>query len=48
VIHSDQAGFIAGRLITDQTRFLKLLIDRADKEGKSRLIVALDQEKAYD
>lgn len=48
IIHPDQAGFVPGRSIFDQTKFTKILIDYADMTEKDGYIVALDQEKAYD
>src|SRR5438876_2320777 len=48
LIHNDQAGFISGRSIFDQIKQTKLLIDYAELVEEDGLIVALDQEKAYD
>ncbi|KAF4615476.1 hypothetical protein D9613_003370 [Agrocybe pediades] len=48
VLHENQAGFVKGRQITDQTRLIETMIDYAATTGKNGLIVGLDQEKAYD
>src|SRR5437667_903449 len=48
LIHNDQAGFISGRSIFDQIKRTKLLIDYAELVEEDGLIIALDQEKAYD
>jgi hypothetical protein len=48
LIHNDQAGFIPGRSIFDQIKQTKLLIDYAELVEEDGLIIALDQEKAYD
>ncbi len=48
LIHKDQAGFIPGRQITNQTKLIRMIIDHADLSHQNGLIVALDQEKAYD
>lgn len=48
LIHPNQAGFIKGRLITDHTQLLQLLVPLAEKLSLNGMIVALDQEKAYD
>ncbi len=48
IIHPDQAGFIAGRQIFDHVKLAKLMIDLAEAEEANGVIVALDQEKAYD
>jgi hypothetical protein len=48
LIHEDQAGFLPGRSIFDQVKLSKLIIDYAEATGNDGIIVALDQEKAYD
>ncbi|TFY78439.1 hypothetical protein EWM64_g5573 [Hericium alpestre] len=48
MIHTDQAGFIPGRSIFDQTRLAKAMISYAEAMDENGAIVALDQEKAYD
>lgn len=48
LIHTDQAGFVPGRQIFAQIRLTQLMIDYAEAEEVNGMIVALDQEKAYD
>ncbi|TFY53337.1 hypothetical protein EVJ58_g9508 [Rhodofomes roseus] len=48
IVHPDQAGFIPGRKITDQTQTCRVMIDYAEAIEDNGMIVALDQEKAYD
>lgn len=48
LIHPNQAGFIPGRSITEQTKLIQMMIQFAEAEEKNGLIIALDQEKAYD
>ncbi len=48
LIHIDQAGFIPGRQISNQTKLIRMIIDHADLALQNGMIVALDQEKAYD
>jgi len=48
IIHKDQAGFMKGRRIEDQTELVKLLIRRCEIKKDNGVIVCLDQEKAYD
>lgn len=48
LIHKNQAGFIPGRSIFDQTQLAHLMIDYAEATEENGVIVALDQEKAYD
>lgn len=48
VIHPDQAGFIKGRTIFDQVKLAKLMTEYAEATEEGGVIVALDQEKAYD
>ena len=48
IIHSDQAGFMKGRRIEDQTELIRLMIDVCEVEEVNGAIVCLDQEKAYD
>lgn len=47
-IHSDQAGFMSGQRIEDQTELAQIAIEWCRHTGTSRMIVCLDQEKAYD
>ena len=48
VIHQDQAGFVKGRSIFDQVKTTKLVIDYMERMKMKGVVVALDQEKAYD
>ncbi|KAF5325465.1 hypothetical protein D9619_009740 [Psilocybe cf. subviscida] len=48
VLHESQAGFVPGRQIADQTKLIQSMIVYAEAFKKNGLIVALDQEKAYD
>jgi hypothetical protein len=48
IIHRDQAGFMKGRKIEDQVKQLKHLLNYADAFEVNGIVVALDQEKAYD
>ena len=48
VIHKDQAGFMQNRSIFDQVKTTKLVIDYMERSNKKGVVVALDQEKAYD
>lgn len=48
LIHPSQAGFIPGRSITEQTKLICMMIHYAEAKEENGLIVALDQEKAYD
>jgi hypothetical protein len=49
LIHPNQAGFIPGRHIYDQIWLTKRVIELAEaSEDRNGVIVALDQEKAYD
>jgi ribonuclease HI/exonuclease III len=48
MIHPDQAGFVPGRLIFDHVRLSKAMISYAEAYEENGVIVALDQEKAYD
>ncbi len=48
IIHPDQAGFVPGHQIFDHIKLNKLIIDYAEAEEINGMIVALDQEKAYD
>ena len=47
VIHRDQAGFMKGRSIFDQDKTTKLVIDYMEGIKMKGVVVALDQEKAY-
>jgi ribonuclease HI/exonuclease III len=48
LVHPDQAGFIPGRSIFDHVRLSQAMISYAEAEEVDGVIVALDQEKAYD
>ncbi|TFY76705.1 hypothetical protein EWM64_g7308 [Hericium alpestre] len=48
MIHLNQAGFIPGRSIFDQTCLAQAMINFAEAMDENGVIVALDQEKAYD
>jgi hypothetical protein len=48
LVHPDQAGFMKGRKIEDQVKLAKFLLNYAEAVEEDGLIVALDQEKAYD
>jgi hypothetical protein len=48
LIHPNQAGFVPGRHIYDQIWLTKRVIELVEATESDSLIVALDQEKAYD
>ncbi|RDB23311.1 Transposon TX1 uncharacterized protein [Hypsizygus marmoreus] len=48
LIHENQAGFMPGRSIFDQVKMVKLMTDYAEAMEENGVIIALDQEKAYD
>ena len=48
IVHLDQAGFIPNRQISDQTQLCRTMIDYAEATEDNSIIIALDQEKAYD
>jgi len=48
LLHKSQAGFVPGRSIAEQTKLIEVMIDYAEASEQNGLIVALDQEKAYD
>ena len=48
LIHPDQAGFIPGRRIFDHIRLSQVVLQYAETTEINGVIVALDQEKAYD
>lgn len=48
LIHPSQAGFVPGRHIYDQIWLSKLIINLAEATDQDGVIIALDQEKAYD
>ena len=48
LIHHDQAGFMKGRRIEDQTELVRLMINQCEANEQNGVIVCLDQEKAYD
>jgi hypothetical protein len=47
-IHPNQAGFMPGRSIFDQVKLARIMVRYAEVTEEDGLIVALDQEKAYD
>jgi hypothetical protein len=48
IIHKDQAGFMKGRKITDAIYLAQEVVEYAEEDLQNGVIVALDQEKAYD
>jgi hypothetical protein len=48
LVHPNQAGFMKGRKIEDQVKLAKFLLNYAEAVEENGIIVALDQEKAYD
>jgi hypothetical protein len=48
IVNTDQAGFIPKRSIFDQVKLAKLVLKHAEDTETNGVIVALDQEKAYD
>jgi hypothetical protein len=46
-IHPNQAGFMPGRSIFDQVKLARMMVHYAEVTEENGLIVALDQEKAY-
>jgi len=48
IIHQDQAGFMKGRKIEDQTEMINMMINVCEAEEINGAIICLDQEKAYD
>ena len=48
IVHPDQAGFIPGHQISDQTLLCRVMVDYAEAVEENGIIVVLDQEKAYD
>lgn len=48
LIHEDQAGFIPGRSITNQTQLTRMIMEYAEANKTNGIIIALDQEKVYD
>ena len=48
LIHTDQAGFMCGRRIEDQTDLVRLMLDNCEVSEINGVIVCLDQKKAYD
>ena len=48
IIHENQAGFIPRQVITDQIRLTQMILHYAEATEENGVIVALDQEKAYD
>jgi hypothetical protein len=48
LIHPNQSGFIPQRSIFDPIRLAQLMIDYADITEENGVLIALDQEKAYD
>lgn len=48
VVHEAQAGFVPGRRLRNHTQLAKMMIMWAEAKDVNGVIVALDQEKAYD
>ncbi|CAG8619222.1 14509_t:CDS:2, partial [Acaulospora colombiana] len=48
IINLDQAGFMPKRSIYDQTKLLELIIKLSENRRANGMVMALDQEKAYD
>jgi hypothetical protein len=48
LIKLDQAGFMKGRKIEDQVKSAKFLLNYAEVAEQDGVLIALDQEKAYD
>jgi hypothetical protein len=46
LLHKSQAGFVPGRLISEQTKLIELMIHYAEAYEEEGVIIALDQEKA--
>jgi hypothetical protein len=47
LIHKSQASFIQGHSIYDQIDLAQMMIDLCDTIEQAGIIIALDQEKAY-
>lgn len=47
LVHVSQAGFIPGRSISEQRKLIRMMIYYAKTTEKNGMIVALNQEKAY-
>jgi hypothetical protein len=47
LVHPNQAGFMKGRKIEDQVKLAKFLLNYGEAAEEDGIIVALDQEKAY-
>jgi ribonuclease HI/exonuclease III len=48
LIHTDQAGFMKGRSIFNHVRLSQTMIALAEETEQPGMLIALDQEKAYD
>jgi exonuclease III len=48
LIHKDQAGFMKGRRIENQTDLIRMMINYGSSGEARGMLVFLDQEKAYD
>ena len=48
VINPDQSGFVSGRYIGENIRFIEDLVEKFDREEREGLILQLDFEKAFD
>ncbi|KAL1940025.1 hypothetical protein VTO73DRAFT_9360 [Trametes versicolor] len=48
IIHPAQAGFVPGRRLRNHTQLAKMMMAWAEAKEENGMIVALDQEKAYD
>jgi ribonuclease HI/exonuclease III len=48
LVHPDQAGFMKGRSIFNHVRLSQAMISLAEEINQPGMLIALDQEKAYD
>jgi uncharacterized protein YbcI len=48
IINKNQSGFIKGRYIGDNIRSLLEVIDLAEEENRSCIVLSIDFEKAFD
>jgi hypothetical protein len=48
LIHKDQSGFMKGRKISDTIYLTMEVVEYTEEDLQNGIIVALDQEKAYD
>ena len=47
LIHSDQKGFVNGRIIGENTRLIYDIIDEINRQNSKGLIILIDFEKAF-